>query len=276
MWGHLRYPKETMTMSKTDKTPEPRSVRLTQAHRQDMLAAVMQEWERQNPAPCQPSNIELFKLVIREIKKHPDYKAALPIINSVPEHRRNKVFRVGEVISVRFVDKDGNTRDTKGGYIPLSVAREHGLVSATTDERNYTRPGSSSTLLEVDPAREDVSPNYLSEYDGGVGYRYSTFTYLALNGGIMVTLSDDLPAMKKIKEGRKALKEWEQERARLREETSDLLAQFNTTKQLRDGWPDMVPYMPPHIADPEGAVRLPVLATSRLSQRLGLKKRKAV
>lgn len=261
-------------MSKTDKAPEPRSVRLTQAHRADMLAAVMQEWEKQNPAPSQPSNIELFKLVVKEIKKHPDYKASLAIINSVPEHRRNKVFRVMENISVRFVDKDGNTRDTKGGFIPMSVAREHGLVSATTDEMNFARPNANNTLLEVAPAREDVSSGYLSEYDSGDNYRFNTFTYLALNGGIMVTLSDDTPAMEKIKKGRVALKEWEQERSRLREETSDLLAQFNTTKQLRDGWPDMVPYMPPHIADPEGAVRLPVLATSRISQRLGLKKSK--
>ena len=261
-------------MSKTDKTLEPRSVRLTQAHRNDMLAEVMQEWERQNPAPSQPSNIELFKLVVKEIKKHPDYKASLAIINSVPEHRRNKVFRVIENISVRFVDKEGNTRDTKGGFIPLSLAQEHGLVSATTDEYNYTYPTRVNTLLAVPPSRVDVSPNYLDDYDKGDGYRFNTFTMLNLNGGIMVTLSAGLPAMEKIKKGRAALKEWEQERARLREETSDLLAQFNTTKQLRDGWPDMVPYLPPHIADPEGAVRLPVLATSRLSQRLGLKKLK--
>lgn len=261
-------------MSKTDKTPEPRSVRLTQAHRADMLAAVMQEWEKQNPAPSQPSNIELFKLVVKEIKKHPDYKASLAITNSVPEHRRNKVFRVMQNISVRFKDKDGNTRDTKGGFIPLSLAQEHGLVSVTTDDYTYNNPSRDNTLLAVPPSRVDVSPDYLDEYDKGEGFRLNTFTMLNLNGGIMVTLSDDLPAMEKIKKGRAALKEWEQERSRLREETSDLLAQFNTTKQLRDGWPYMVPYLPPHIADPEGVVRLPVLATSRLSQCLGLKKSK--
>lgn len=264
-------------MSKsTQKVSEPRSVRLTQAHRTDMLAAVMQEWEKQNPAPSKPSNIELFKLVVKEIKKHPDYKAGLKIVESVPEHHRNSVFRTIENVSVRFIDKDGNTRDTKGGYIPMSVAKEHGLVSVTTNKFNYQHCGSSlSTMLDVQPSLEDVHEHHHSDFENNQSYRYNTFTMLNLNGGIMVTLSDDLPAMVKIKANRKALKEWEQERARLHSETADLLAQFNTTKQLRDGWPDMVPYMPPHIADPEGAVRLPVLATSRLSQRLGLKKPKA-
>ena len=77
--------------------------------------------------------------------------------------------------------------------------------------------------------------------------------------------------MQKMDQKRKLRMEWATERNKLREETIDLLQQFNTTKQLRDGWPEIVPYMPAHIADPTAAVKLPVLATSRLNQRLGIK-----
>lgn len=264
-------------MSKaTAKTPEPRSVRLTQAHRQDMLRAVMEEWEKQNPAPCQPSNIEIFKLIVREIKKHPQYKATQKILEAVPEHAREGIFRTLSNIIVRFVDKDGNVRDTKGGVIPMSVAKEHGLVPSTPKGDRCFHGYGQSTLMDIEVNESDVQSNYTQEFSKGESFRFYAFNFLSTSGdSIAVQISDELPAMKKIKEGRKALKEWEQERDRLQTETADLLQQFNTSKQLRDGWPDMVPYMPPHIADPDIAVKLPVLATSRLSQRLGIKKHKA-
>ena len=66
-----------------------------------------------------------------------------------------------------------------------------------------------------------------------------------------------------MKNGRRLVNSWGSE-------TMDLLENFNTTKQLREGWPEMVPYLPPHLADPDQVVNLPVPVVSRLNERLGI------
>lgn len=239
---------------------EPRSVRLTQAHRADMVSAVMAEWEKQNPQPCQESNLEILMLAIKEIKKHPDYKMTQKLREAVPAHQHG-VFNTTSHIVIQFRDENGDVRNTEGGFLPLSLAAEHGL-DGVGSHSIY-----GSQLMDVPIPDEDIVDPPNSTY---IACRYSTFCYLTQNNSMTVQLSDTSPAMKKIKGKREQLKGWNLERDRLKSETADLLAQFNTTRQIREGWPEMVNYMPPHIADPDRAVTLPVLSTSRLSERLGI------
>ena len=49
----------------------------------------------------------------------------------------------------------------------------------------------------------------------------------------------------------------------------DTLEQFNTSKQLIEGWPEVEGYMPPHMAD-MSVINLPAVSINRLNERLAL------
>ncbi|GEK52395.1 Nmad5 family putative nucleotide modification protein [Vreelandella venusta] len=253
-----------------NKVLEPKSVRLTQAHRNDMINAVMAEWEKQNPAPALPNKVEMLKLVAKEVKKHPVYKSTQRILNAL-EHDDLKAIRTESSINVQFVNKQGHTRNTAQYEIPYEMAESLGLVNVPISLADESFTTYSSCLHDVSKILGfgyDVKEHNLKE-DDRIKYRH--FSFFHAGHAITVVLDDESVAMQKMKLKRKEREVWSTERSKLQSETTDLLAQFNTTKQLRDGWPEMVPYMPAHIADPTHAVKLPVLATSRLNERLGIK-----
>lgn len=264
--------KVTTLKTKQDKVLEPKSVRLTQAHRNDMLDAVMAEWEKQNPAPAEENSIEMLKLVAKEIKKHAMYKRTQRLLKVLTPDEL-KLLPLSTGINVAFVNKQGNTRNTIQYQIPFALAESLGLenIPLSKKHRNYT--GSYDPALHtpegIEAADNGSSLDEIIKYNRSFYYH---FFALAYEGSyITVQLDDTSPAMVKMQANREKRQAWVNERNKLRSETNDLLQQFNTTKQLRDGWPEMVPYMPAHIADPTAAVKLPVLATSRLNQRLGIK-----
>jgi len=262
--------KVTTLKTKQDKVLEPKSVRLTQAHRQDMVNAVMAEWEAQNPAPALSNKVELLKLVAKEIKKHPLYKRTQRMV-SVLEHDDLKALKVQSDINVDFVNKQGEIRRTERMYIPVELAESFGLNNLPEEFCSKDHTPYDSDIHDKDKIisyAHGVNDNKLST---GNFIRYTHFSVINPYYYFTVQLDDTSPAMQKMDQKRKLRMEWATERNKLREETIDLLQQFNTTKQLRDGWPEIVPYMPAHIADPTAAVKLPVLATSRLNQRLGIK-----
>lgn len=264
--------KVTALKTKQDKVLEPKSVRLTQTHRQDMINAVMAEWEKQNPAPSEENSIEMLKLIAKEVKKHPAYKRTQRLMK-VMQPDDLKLLSLVAAINVAFINKQGGTRDTKQYSIPYEMAASLGLENIPLSNKHRTLISTFDPHLHLEE-NFDTNKNYMSFEaiaKNGHSFYYNCFAVAHDGHCITVQLDDTSPAMLKMQANRDKRQDWVQERNKLREETYDLLQQFNSTKQLRDGWPEMVPYMPAHIADPTAAVKLPVLATSRLNQRLGIK-----
>jgi len=264
--------KVTTLKTKQDKVLEPKSVRLTQAHRQDMLDVVMAEWEKQNPAPAEENSIEMLKLVAKEVKKHPLYKLMLRLL-AVLKPEELAMFPLQSKINVAFINKQGETRNTDQYSIPYEMAESLGLQNLPLSKKHSTFLKKYDPSLYTQEGIEANGNNNCSASDiikNGYSFYYHCFALPNDEHYITVQLDDTSPAMVKMQANREKRQAWATERDKLREETHDLLQQFNSTKQLRDGWPEMVPYMPAHIADPTAAVKLPVLATSRLNQRLGI------
>ncbi len=249
-----------------DTTPT-RSIRLTKAHREDMLNAVIKEWESQNPCPAVSDELSLIEAIAPLIKKAAAYKRTQRLLVAGLQPDDWKHINREHRVKVAIVDNEGATRDTVVACIPLSIAASLGLsgIPNATSRTLHTYSPSQLTKDDIEGRKPDdmelTTPTALE-------VRLLTF---AESTYPVVQVERDSPAMLERKANRQKRDEWEKERNRLRDETRDLLDQFNTTKQLREGWPDIVPYLPPHLADPERAVKLPVLATSRLSERLGIK-----
>lgn len=236
---------------------EPRSIRLNATHRKDIIDAVMSEWEKQTPAPTTSSHLSLLTLVAEEFKNHSAYKRTERMVSLLTAEDLKHITQE-QSIGVRVEDSSGNHKRDLCFGIPLSIAKSLNMVTLPITSIHTT------DLLESECKPED-------RWGERYGNTYVNCASFAVRGSIMIVLQDDSPEMVAIEDGRKALHLWSQERDQLRRETSDLLEQYNTTKQVRDSWPELVNYLPAHIADPERAVTLPVLATSRLSERLGIK-----
>lgn len=252
-------------MSK-DTTPV-RSIRLTKAHREDMVAAVIKEWESQNPCPAKSNTISMAEVIAPLVKKTAAYKRTQRMLAAGLIHDDWQHTRRENQIKVAIVDDEGTTRDTMMVRIPVSVAASFGLTGMPNPRTAQFNTYSPSQLAKDDI--EGQKPDDMSSTTKET-LQLKTLT-LVESSYPTIQVERDSPMMLARKTDRQKRDEWKEERSRLSRETTDLLDQFNTTKQLREGWPDIVPYLPPHLADPERAVRLPVLATSRLSERLGIK-----
>lgn len=68
-----------------------------------------------------------------------------------------------------------------------------------------------------------------------------------------------------------AVKEWEKKKLELYREAKAVIDNCNTNLQLIEMWPQIEPFLPAYIANPEKAIRLPAIQTSRLNERLGIK-----
>ena len=233
---------------------EPRSMRLTQAHRNNTASAVINEWMKQNPAPAAEDHVAFLELVAEQFKKHATQRRTRRFIDNL--EKEDFQHACGEsAVKVRILNKQGEERRVTSVTFPLSLARRFGL--AFLEGRAVKR-------------RVDVPLPELAEEDKAEGEMAKCAVFVDA-GVSMVQIHDDDAPMIQMREARKARQAWESQRDQLFEETRDLLDQFNTTKQLREGWPEIVPYLPPHVADPERAVTLPTMSASRLSERLGIK-----
>lgn len=232
---------------------EPKSVRLTIAHRKDITEAVMSEWTKQNPPPVHTSQEVVLIAIAEELKKHPAYKRTQKALEHFNLSERNH-FQLEAGINVRVNDKHDSEKRTFRTGIPVSFAEKYGLKGIGHQN--------TQTIYDFDKLTEADNPN-CDNYANCIAFVERNYP--------SVILQEDHPALIESEEVRKEQHTWQKEHDKLKEETADLLNQYNTTKQLRETWPEIVNYLPPHIADPERAVTLPVLATSRLSERLGIK-----
>ncbi len=65
-------------------------------------------------------------------------------------------------------------------------------------------------------------------------------------------------------------KDWQESRRSIQREAEAIINSVNTSKQLVEVWPDVEPFLPAHIADPDKAIRLPAITVSRLNERIGI------
>lgn len=248
-----------------------KSVRLNQAHRNDIIEAVMKQWEIKNPRP-QPDNEALLRSLFKRYanvgrgtaEEFKSIKYFLQDLVKVTEPlklidsdqlNRLAIPYTGR-LTFRVQDARGqNKRDFTFDYVPAALAIELGLSVSHIDTV-------TSTI---------VSAKWPSHYTVDGAFEYAVFVSIA--GGYKSTylvIEHGIPELVKYDNQCKAAKLWDNEHDTVRSEVEDYLTMFNTTGQIREQWPEMVQYLPPHIADPERVIKLPALTKSRLNERLGL------
>lgn len=232
----------------TTEAKEPRSIRLNKAHREDILEAVMQQRAKTNPPPAGSTKDAFVEAILTylmapkknwpaELKALTNMvkrtKQAIEFKAAIPAELRDYVkFHAEYNFRLEVHLPDGSVGAYIGFKLPIELAKKLGIPALATD-------GVNVALLHVSSYNTLVIPR-------------------------------DTPAYKTYKDGQRALSLWENEQDKVRSEIADILEQFNTTNQIREGWPEMEQYLPAHIADPVRVVQLPALTTSRLNKRLGL------
>ena len=256
----------------TDKK-EPRSLRLTQAHRNDIANAVMKQWEASNPVPANGSFAEFIMTTLKSMMKvrknaPAEQKAFKHLIertvsiNTALEHltennRDLVTVRSQDDFNLQILLENGDKGANMVFALPVEVCDALGIPYV----------GSYSSHYAVDTWRD-----YATVHNGPLDRECIEVALFPHYKGryITLTLPRNDKAYAAYTKAQREVRKWEEERDKMREEISDYLNQFNTTKQIRDGWPELVDYLPAHLADPERVIQLPAIARSRLNERLGL------
>lgn len=231
---------------------KPRSIRLTKAHREDIVDAVMKQWVTVNPVPTTDASpaYTLFKAIVAKYrvvtKKTPPECRELSRVLSATEELSQMLITLSESVKSRIklwhidtwqiqaVDIEGNKRNVCHIRLTEQQAKD----------------------LELTPSK--VEDGYACFYAKG---SYECHQIL---------IPQDSPEYLEFRQQEELRKVWVEEQTAQRGEVTDYLNQFNTTGQIRDAWPELLPYLPAHIADPERVIQLPALTKSRLNERLGL------
>lgn len=263
--------KNIKSNSTTERTP--RSMRLNKGHREDSISKIMKAWTEANPMPFPNVEEEHFKHLFTELMAVPDdapieqqhfkinmeaTKAAYRIKKKMPNELQKVVsFGGGTNIKLQTILANDDKGALRTLEIPVALADKLKIPYVGTNTTySYSTPTSFST--------------YWTKETGSDCYKMRTIKYVCIHSSV-TNIPHDSPATKAYVKQKTANAKWQNQRETMEQEVRDILEQFNTTGQLRDSWPDVVQYLPPHLADPEAVVRLPALAVSRLNERLGLK-----
>jgi hypothetical protein len=246
---------QTKNIKNTAATEErtPRSIRLTKAHREDIVNAVMQRWEAVNPCPTTENAAKdaLFAAIAKKYRQPskstaPELRAFSKILTATTEltkllgslsEEAKKCFEVNTSATWRIsaVDDLGNSRHVTAYSLPVKMA-EH---------------------LEL--------PYYSATEEG-----HATFPVPNRRYNMTIAIPQNSEEYRTFIKAGEVARDWAKEKAAQCQEVTDYLEQFNTTNQIREAWPELIQYLPAHLADPERVIKLPALAKSRLNERLGL------
>lgn len=273
---------------------QPKSVRLTKAHREDTVRAVMQQWEKTNPPPEGGDTVSLIRDVIGTAAKgyHNPRKpsdrveteaavfnvldrtakvaAALEYVGA--EYKKHLRVRTEQDWRIEVRGDDGQPQSSIQFKVPAALADELGLPYFETD-KIPARSFADSCRCDnkaVTPENLGSLWPYVKQYGEYEDYYIECAVFVNESSFITVPVKSKSNVMKHHQRAERERRLWAKQREQMFEEVRDLMDQFNTTKQLRENWPDIVPYLPPHVADPAAAVKLPVLEVSRLNERLGI------
>jgi hypothetical protein len=252
---------------------KPRSIRLNKSHRADILNSVMKQWEVVNPAPSMDAFEHMFIQAVNKCRKvrrnlPSEQRAfanslvqAINVMeaydNLLPLERDFFTMKITSTIMLRLVEADGSLRNEYLVEVPAALATTLGLpVCKNIASSRYG---------------EQRELNHYWKKSEQNNYWKCDLAFIPGKQPLVIVIPADDKICKEYKENTKASAEWHKERTRQQDEVSDYLEQFNTTGQVREAWPELVQYLPAHIADPEKVITLPALTKSRLNERLGLK-----
>ena len=133
---------------------EPRSIRLTKAHRQDMVDAVIKQWEITNPPPSKSNKLNLIKAVVDQIKKHPSV-IRTEKLTKVLDSNDWRHTRLECNFNIQIMDSENHVRNTVSSFIPHSFAVENGIACVP---KEYGLTCSvANKFLESDYTKYDIS-----------------------------------------------------------------------------------------------------------------------
>jgi len=255
------------------QTKEPRSLRLTQAHRSDIANAVMKQWEEANPAPANGTFAEFIMALLPRLMKvrknaPAEQKAFKHLIertksvNTALEHLTddNRALihvRSAGSFNLQVVLENGDKGATMSFDLPVEIANKLGIPYTGKSDTYYNIETWENLVTVGVRARDQAKYIEMAEFPGS-GFNHT------------LTIPRDDKDYVEYSKAQRAQRLWEEEKAKVRSEIVDYLNQFNTTKQIRDAWPELVDYLPAHLADPERVIQLPAIARSRLNERLGI------
>lgn len=234
----------------------PKSVRITKAAREDMVDAVMREWEKQNPRPEETAWDGVLDMVAEKFVLTQEYRRTLRFSKLTNDMKPgdSDCIQTRKGIYVQVQDREGRNRDYHSVSFTKSQADARNLLGGMYFDYLKHRAHLKGTVAESDYQGEE---------------RIRVYEYVGRSDPAVIISNED-PRYQAIFKEERIIRKWEEKRKQLRSETRDLLNSFNTTKQLREGWPAALPFLPPHLADPEKVVNLPVPTVSRLNERLGI------
>jgi len=248
-------------------TDTPRSIRMNKEHRADMLGAVMKQWAVTNPAPVGATFESLIEGLLTSLMKVPakapsEMKALKNLCNrtekakkyiaDIPADLKDVVSLNTEYDFQVFVRlEDSSVAHTYVFRLPRILADKLKIPYIGT-QKSYRNTGNYPSYFE----QNTTEVEFVSLLNAA---NYNT-----------LTMQVDSPEFKAYKQGKRALNLWENDRSKVAVEIQDYLAQFTTTGQVRELWPEMEQYLPAHIADPARVIKLPALTRSRLNERLGI------
>lgn len=277
------------------------SFRLNKTHRADICSAILANWELQNPEPKisqQQLDILITNVVmayakqVDVIKLNDVYNYALSLCVG-----RLHSISVGSCIqnelNVRVMNPQGEERSftsipiltetlyrlNLNHYIPTRGT----LSRIYVDEEGLVNLGYSHQTNRIFHPKQDVQTvvenlpsGVQAEIQNAIDERYlqkGISVNIAVAGfhscANPIEISSNHPYFLEERLVRRKLNIWTKERNQLRKEVMDTLEQFNTSKQLIEGWPEVEGYMPPHMAD-MSVINLPAVSINRLNERLAL------
>lgn len=277
------------------------SFRLNKTHRADICSAILANWELQNPEP-KISQQQLDLLITDVVLAYVNQVDVIKL-NDVYNYAlsqgigRLHSISVGSGIQnelkVRVVNPQGEERS----FISIPILTEtlerlnldHYIPTRGTlsriyvDEEGLVNLGYSHQTNRIFHPKQDVQTlveNLPSGVQAGIQKiidekefhkRISVDVTVAgfHSCANPIEVSSNHPYFQEEKEVRRMFNVWSKERNQLRKEVMDTLEQFNTSKQLIEGWPEVEGYMPPHMTD-MSVINLPAVSINRLNERLAL------
>lgn len=280
------------------------SFRLNKSHRADICNAILANWEKQNPKP-KISQQHLDRLIVDLVLAYdlqPDVKKLNDVYNYALSqgvgrlHNNSLGYSIKNELKIRVMNPQGEERTiialpilvetlerlsltqfvpTRGLVSKISIADSGQPILGyhVNDDHKYYPEQDKQAVIdklpagiqgEIQKAIEDLEVN-------GCYNRVSAEIVVAgfHSCANPVEVVSNHPYFQEETEVRRKFNIWSKERNQLRKEVMDTLEQFNTSKQLKEGWPEVEGYLPPHMAD-MSVINLPAISINRLNERLAL------
>lgn len=276
------------------------SFRLNKTHRADICSAILANWELQNPEP-KVSQQQLDQLIIDVVlayTKQVDVIKLNDVYNYALSQGIGRLHSISvgsgiqNELKVRVVNPQGEERSftsmpiltetlerlNLSQYVPTrgTLSRiyvdEEGLVNLGYSHSNriFYPKQDTQTVVENLPSGVQAELQKVideKEFQKRISVDVTVAGFHSCANPIEI--SSNHPYFQEEKEVRRMFNIWSKERNQLRKEIMDTLEQFNTSKQLIEGWPEVEGYMPPLMTD-MSVINLPAVSINRLNERLAL------